>query len=116
MAVLTPQRIDKAGVADLSAALSAADVAGDSVPSSAGLFVVMENGDVSPHTLTVAAPVATKDCGNLGALDVDPIVLTVAAGAIGVLALPAGYANLGVFEWTYDDVTNVTVGVFVANP
>ena len=56
MALLTVQRISKAGTADLIAALTAAGAAGDTVTSSNGLLVVVDNADASPHTLTVAAP------------------------------------------------------------
>ena len=115
MALLTPQRISKVGITNISSALVAADTAGDSVISASGLVIVMENADSGSHTLTVAAPVATKDCGNLGALAVAPVTLAVAAGGIGAVTIPAGYSSQSLFEWTYDAVTDVTIGVFVAN-
>lgn len=116
MAELTAQSVSKAGVTDLATALVSADVAGDSVTSASGLIVVMQNGDASPHTLTVARPAATTDVGNLGTLAVEDITLTVAAGDFGLVAIPAGYADQGVFSWTYDAVTSVSIGVFVAAP
>lgn len=113
MAELTVQSIAKAGIPDVDTALAAADVAGDSVNRAAGLLIVMNNADGSPHTLTVAAPSANANCGNLGQLDVDPITLVVAAGDIGFLNIPAGYvAASGDYEWTYDAITSVTIGVF----
>lgn len=117
MAVLTVNAVSKAGVLDLSAVLVAADVAGDSVGSSGGLLLVLTNGDGSPHTLTVAAPTPTTNCGNLGSLDVDDIVFVVAAGDTGFLTIPLGYVDAtGNFAWTYDAVTSVTIGVFSLSP
>lgn len=116
MAVLIPVPVTKAGVANIETGLVAADVAGDSVPSASGLIVRVANGDASPHTLTVAAPSSPVSCGNLGDLAVEAITLTVAAGAVGEVAIPLGYASLGSFEWTYDAVTSVTVGVISIAP
>ena len=117
MALLTVQSVSKAGIADAIGALAAADVAGDSIGSSAGILIVVDNADASPHTLTIAAPVASADCGNLGALDVDPITLVVAAGNTGFLTVPLGYGDASNnFAWTYDAVTSVTVGVFSLAP
>lgn len=117
MAALTVQRVSKAGIDDLATALAAADVAGDEVPSASGLLVVVQNADASAHTLTVAAPVASVECGGYGALDVDAMTLVVAAGDIGFLAIPREYADANNdLAWTYDDVTSVTVGVFSIAP
>lgn len=117
MATLTVQRVSKAGIADLASALTAAAAAGDEVDSASGLLVVMANGDASPHTLTVAAPVATADCGSYGSLPVAALTLTVAAGDTGFLTIPAGYRDSdNNFAWTYDDETGVTVGVFSLAP
>lgn len=117
MAILTVTSIQKAGIADISAVLVAADVAGDSYPASSDLFIALANGDGSPHTLTVAAPSASANCGNLGALDVDDITLVVAAGDTGFLSVPLGYADgSGNIAWTYDAITSVTVGVFSIAP
>ena len=117
MALLTVNSIQKAGIADISAVLVAADVAGDSVGSSSGIFLAMANGDGSPHTLTVAAPAASADCGNLGSLDIDPITLVVATGDTGFVSIPLGYVDgSGNFAWTYDAITSVTIGVFSIAP
>ena len=113
MATLTPQQISKAGILDLNGALAAADVAGDAVRAAGGLLIVMENLDVAPHTLTIAAPAATANCGNLGDLAVAAIALVVAAGDTGLLHVPAGYVDSSNnFTWTYDAVTTVSIGVF----
>lgn len=117
MATLSITPITKAGIADLVAALAAADIAGDTVDSSSGILIVMDNADGGPHTLTIAAPSATANCGNLGELDVDPITLVVAAGTTGVLTVPLGYTDASNnFTWTYDAVTSVTIGVFSLAP
>ena len=117
MAKLLVTAITKAGLAGITTSLVAADVAGDSVDTSSGIFIVVANGDGSPHTLTVAAPVATAGCGNLGALDVDDITLVVAAGDTGFVSIPLGYVNgSGDLGWTYDAITSVTVGVFSIAP
>lgn len=117
MALLTVNAIQKAGIADIDAVLVAADVAGDSVDASSGIFIAVKNADASPHTLTIARPVPTSDCGNLGELPVSDITLVVAAADTGFLAVPLGYANgNGDFAWTYDGITSVTVGVFSIAP
>jgi hypothetical protein len=117
MAELTVQRVSKAGIADMAGALEAAAALGDSVDNASGLLVVMGNGDASPHTLTVAAPTATTDCGNFGSLPVADLTLVVAAGDIGFLTIPPGYRDSdNLFSWTYDGVTDVTIGVFSLAP
>lgn len=117
MSTLTPVSISKAGLADLDASLAAADSGGDKYANASGLFILMKNADSGSHTLTVAAPFASAESGNLGALDVDPITLVVADADIGLLAVPAGYADAnGDIAWTYDAVTSVTIGVFSVAP
>lgn len=117
MALLTVTPITKAGIADVTTALVAADVAGDSVVNSSGLFVVVDNADAAPHTLTVTAPVASTICGNYGSLPVADVTLIVAASDRGYVAIPAGYVDSsGNLAWTYDAVTSVTVGVFSIAP
>jgi len=117
MAKLTVQAITKAGIADLAGALAAAAALGDSADNSSGIFLVVQNADGGPHTVTVAAPVSSVVAGNLGSLDVDPLSLVVAAGDVGFLAIPTGYQNTdGDLAWTYDDETGMTVGVFSIAP
>lgn len=112
MALLSVTPITKAGIPNFAGTLVAAEAAGDSVNSSSGIFITMANGDASAHTLTVAAPVSSTNCGGYGALPVDDIPLVVAAGGLGVVAIPSNYIDgNGNFAWTYDDVTSVTVGV-----
>lgn len=117
MALLSVTSVSKAGIADLDAVLAAADALGDSVDASTGLLIVLKNDDAGPHTLTIAKPVASADCGNLGSLPVADIVLTVAGSDIGFLTVPSGYANgSNDFAWLYDAVTSVTIGVFSLAP
>ena len=112
MAEVTVQAITKAGLANLVGALQSAEAAGDSVVQSQDLLIVMNNTDSVPHTLTVAAPVASANCGDLGSLPVGPIPLIVANGNIGLLTIPSGYGDGVNFSWTYDDETGVEIGVF----
>lgn len=117
MAKLTVKAITKAGLADLSAELTAAAAAGDSADNASGIFLAVENTDASTHTVTVAAPVSSVVAGNLGSLDVDPLTLVVLAGDVGFLAIPTGYQNTdGDLAWTYDSETGVNVGVFSIAP
>lgn len=116
MATLTVQNVSKAGLADLSGALAAADAAGDQVAAAGGLLLVVENGDASSHTVTVARPSATANVGGYGDLAVADLTLTVAAGDIGFLTIPSKYADGSNFAWTYDAVTSLGVGVFSLAP
>lgn len=117
MATLTVNAIQKAGLADLDAILVAAAAAGDDYPASSGTFIVMKNADVSTHTLTIAAPAASANCGNLGALPVAAMTLVVLAADIGFISVPPGYVDgSGNYAWTYDDETSVTIGVFSIAP
>jgi len=116
MAILTVTPIQKSGLVSLTAELTAADAAGDQYDASSGTFIVMENGDAAPHTLTVTAPAASAQCGNLGALPVADITLVVAAGATGLVSIPSGYADTGDYKWSYDAVTSVKIGVFSIAP
>jgi hypothetical protein len=113
MAELTVQSIAKAGVSGVVAALAAANVAGDSVKQASGLLIVMDNADSGPHTLTVARPSATVNCGNVGLAALSDIALVVAAGEIGFVNIPSGYVDAaGDLSWTYDAITSVSIGVF----
>lgn len=112
MALLTVNNIDQAGL-DISATAVAADVAGDSVKAASNLLIYVENNDAGAHTVTVAKPQATAQCGNLGTLTVNDIVISVPAGEARSFTIPQGYSDAsGNFAWTYDAVTSVTIGVF----
>ena len=111
MALLTVNAIDKTGISQ-SATAVAADVAGDSVAYTSSLFVSVYNGDASPHTVTIAAPVSDTNCGNYGSLPVSDIVINIPASEERSFRVPSGYSVNGLLSWTYDAVTSVTVGVF----
>ena len=112
MALLTVTAITKAGLNQDGAGV-AADVAGDSINASSGIFIEVTNGDASPHTATVAKPTASTVCPPYGSLDIDDIVITIPAGETRSFTVPLGYSDSsGNFAWAYDDVTSVTVGVF----
>lgn len=118
MSLRTVQRVSKAGILDLAAALTAADTdpAGDSVNSAPGLLVVVANNSAGARVVTVAAPAPpSTETDRYGSLDIDPITLNIPAGATALLAIPPGYADNGVFTWTYDDPADTTVGVFAIN-
>jgi len=111
MALLSVTQITQAGV-DRAAAAVAAASGGDSVNSSGNLSVQIFNGDASPHTLTVARPKATTPSPPYGTLALADLAIVVPAGEDRDFIIPPGYASSGVFSWTYDAVTSVTVGVF----
>jgi hypothetical protein len=114
MAELTPKQIDETGFADLATTISTAAAAGgDQVRYSSGMFIAVNNGDASSHTLTVAAPVSTVGVQGYGDLPLSDITLVVAAGDIGVVRVPAKYQQNGFVNWTYDAVTSVTVDVLI---
>ena len=107
MALLAVNAITQAGL-ELDTSAVAADVAGDSVTASSGLFIKVINGDASPHTVTVVKPVATVLCSPYGTVSLSDIPIVVPAGESRSFTIPAGYAS----EWTYDAITSMTVGVF----
>ena len=111
MAALTVQGITKAGL-DIRSNLTPAEVTGDTVAASGGLLFSVTNGDGSPHTVTVSAPVATTTCGGFGSLPVADIAIVVGATSSTEFVIPGGFAANGLFTITYDAVTSVEVGVF----
>lgn len=103
---VTPDGVDDEGL------LTAADVAGDTFPASTNKLFRVLNGDASPHTVTIAAPVSETSCGAYGQLAVSDIAITVPAGESRLFTIPLGYASGGLFALTYDAVTSVSVGGF----
>ena len=72
-----------------------------------------KNADASPHTITIAAPVALANCGGFGELAVEDIVITLpATTGEQAFVIPIGYSSNGLFSLVYDDVTSVTIGAF----
>jgi hypothetical protein len=109
MATLATQTIPvDTGENDLAGALAAAAAGGDTAEVGEGIFLVVLNGDASPHTATVATP------STFHGLAIPDVAVVVAADDIGILPLSPevfrGAANRATI--TYDAVTSVTVGVF----
>lgn len=113
MALLTIQSIDKAGL-EIVAALAAAASGGDTVKATAGgIFIAVDNTSGSSRTVTVVSPVATKDCGGFGQVDIDDITIALADGELRLFKIPSGYGDSnGDFPLTYDDEAGLAVGVF----
>jgi len=93
----------------MDGALVAATSGGDTAAVGAGTFLVVQNGDASSHTVTLATP-DTVD----GDLAVADRTVTVAAGKTQFIPLTARYRDpsTGRAAITYDGVTSVNVGVF----
>ena len=115
MAKLTAIAIDKAGI-DLDSALVAAEAGGDSTDAASGVFVAVKNVNASARTVTVTAPVASANCPGFGSVPVSDLVITVAQNETQCFAVPSGYTVANEIAWTYDDETDVTVGVLIAAP
>lgn len=107
MAALTVTSVPiDGGLADLAGAATAAAGGGDTAPVGPNRFLVVVNGDASPHTATIASP------DTVSGLDIENPAVTVAAGETGVLPLPRMLAGTdGRAAITYDGVTSVTVAV-----
>ena len=115
MATLAFNAIEKTGV-ELASLLVAADVAGDTFPTGTNGIIVVNNGDASPHTVTITTPTATKHCPPFGNQTIANIAVVVPAGEEHIFTVPSGYAASGLITLTYDAVTSVTVGGIVATP
>ena len=115
MAALSFNAVDKSGV-ELSTLLVAADVLGDTFPTGSKGIIVINNGDASPHTVTIAPSVATKECPPFGVQSISDISVVVPAGEQHIFTVPDGYSSSSIISLTYDAVTSVTVGGILANP
>lgn len=102
MATLTTQT---AALAGLSVALGDASAGGDQCATGPGLALVVQNGDASSHTVTLATP------GTVDGLAIADRVVTVPAGALAVIPLNDVYRDpaTGRAAITYDGVTSVKV-------
>lgn len=106
MAALEVTTAPVAGGASLDDALTAAAAGGDTAPTGDGRFLVMVNGDISPHTATLATP------GTVSGLPIGDAELVVPAGETGIIPLSRRFAGTaGRAAITYDAVTDVTVAV-----
>ena len=115
MAALAFNAVDKSGV-ELSSLLVAAAAGGDTFPTGNDGVIVVNNGDASPHTVTIAAPVATKNCPPYGNQSVANIAVVIPAGEQHIFTVPSGYGVSSLISLTYDAVTSVTIGGILANP
>lgn len=108
MADLTTTTISVAsGTVDLAGALTAATSGGDTAEVGSSLFLVVSNGDASPHTVTVATP------GTVSGLAIADGSYAIAAGDFAIIPLANVFrGTTGRATITYDAVTSVTVGVF----
>jgi len=111
MATLTPTKWgpDVAPSADLSASVTtAATAGGDAWLLQGREFLIVKNGDGSPHTVTIVSQKNSFGTQNAA----DDLVRSVAAGKIAVIgplsAIRFRDAN-GLAQVTYDAVTSVTV-------
>lgn len=107
MATLTTQTITVAsGTVDLSGALSAAASGGDSAEVGPGHLLVVENGATEVN-------VTITTTGTESGLAISDPTYTVAANDFAIVPLANVFRGAdGRASITYDDVTNVTVGVF----
>lgn len=117
---LTPIAVGpNAGIADLIALLSSATSTGDAFVGTGREVVIVQNGDGSPHTVTVSTVVGAGGTGaadNWGVVNAaHDISQAIAAGKIGML-VPSTLTRFkdsnGLIQLTYDAVTSVKVGVF----
>lgn len=115
MAELAFNAIDKTGV-ELSSLLVAASSGGDSFPTGNNGIIVINNGDASPHTVTISAPVATNKCPPFGNQAVADVAVVVPAGEQHIFTVPSGYGVSSLLLLTYDAVTSVTVGGILSTP
>lgn len=95
------------GIADVVAEATAATALGDTAPVGPGYFLLVVNGDASPHTATIATP------GTVKGHAIADATLVVAAGDTGIIPLTTLFRGAtGRASITYDAVTSVSVAVF----
>lgn len=92
--------------------LAAATTGGDTAPTGDGVFLEVNNGDVSSKTVTIATP------GTVEGLTIQDLIVSVPAGERWKVPLPSRlYAGSdGRAAITYSpNATSVTVGAFKAS-
>lgn len=95
-------------------ALVSAAGGGDKFLWSNQAFVIVQNGDSGSHTVTATPAFTEIDDAQNGELTRSNIVLTLAAGAIGIippLPVPFRSGSDGKVSLTYDGVTSVKIAV-----
>lgn len=112
MATLTLQATDEDGINPLTETAAAAG--GDQFINDGRQIIVVQNGDASAKTVTVAGQATDVRVPHYGKLDQTDTVAVVAAGATAILGpFPKQGFNdaSGYVQITYSAVTSVTVGV-----
>lgn len=110
MAELIIQTIDREG----GFTVAAASAGGDTFKGHPGNIVRADNANgVSTRTITVIAvndPLSTPQAGDV---DLPDIVLVVGISSSDIFHVPPAYVNAGTVSMTYDDETDLTIGVGV---
>lgn len=110
MAELVIQTIDREG----GITQAAAAVAGDTFQGHPGNVVFVTNADGAvTRTITIAAvndPLSTPQAGNV---DLPDIAIVVGISSSDLFHVPPAYVSAGVVSMTYDDESDLTIGVGV---
>lgn len=102
MAEFSVEDVQESG---LEPTFNSANAGGDSCQNDGVTYLTVKNGDASDHTLTFDR----KRNSNLGQ-DVDRVVTVPAGSEVDIGPFPRKWFS-SLLEWTYDDVTSVTVAV-----
>ena len=109
MAELTIQSVDN--ITNV-VTFAAADAAGDDFESTTDAIMVVKNGDVGPHTLTINPVTSPVNEQSVGKVVVAPFTEVIPAAGEAFVQVPDAYKGLrGRILMEYDDVTSVTVAV-----
>lgn len=104
ISALTVNQVDVDG---MDIGLSAANVDGHTIDNDGeNTFLLVENGDASPHTLTFATPFT------IGGVAIAEHAVTVPAGETWIVGPFPVRAFSRTLTVTFDAVTSVTVGAF----
>lgn len=91
--------------------VAATDAPGDEFVNDDRTFLVVKNGDASPHTVTIAVQRANFSLPNFGTVVFAALVVVVGATEERWIKIPKGPYNdgNGKAQITYDAITTVTV-------
>ena len=112
MALLTTQKLTKAG----GLSYAAATAAGDTVDADgAGLIVHARNAHATiVRTITIAAVTDPIDTAQAGSLAVPDIVIVVAALSDDMFTIPQSHISAGMASTTYDTEADLTLAALRA--
>jgi hypothetical protein len=117
MAELTVYPITKESIRLGGANLVSADNGGDTVPVASDLIFYVDNSlGAGVKTVTVAAPIASKNCVGYGEVAIEDMEVVVGVASEKAFRVPLGYADDGKITITYTGVNNLFVGVFSISP